>query len=103
MSSKKKYTIPIELQQKLVELALATDCTAEYDLDGWRESAICAARWLLQAAAVDDEMPKNYSQAFKTIAEIADKLRKNPNLETESDKLLSLLERHRLFSRRDLS
>lgn len=104
MSKKKKSEIvPNQLRDELIEIALLTDCIAKYKIDGWRESAVCAARWLIRTAALADEQPRTFSQAFKTIAELCDKTRGNGTTETETDKLVALLEKYKYVKMRDIS
>ena len=95
--------MPDELRDELIRIALATDCIAKHEIDGWRESAVCAARWLIRTAALADDRPRTFAQAFKTIAELCDKLRGNGATKTETDELLAVLEKHKYAKIRDIS
>lgn len=62
------------LKNKLLEIALSTDCCGEYNLQGWRLEAVCAARWLLRAAAIGEPSQKYTTQVFKELAKAVEHL-----------------------------
>lgn len=66
--------MPVELKDQLLQIALSTDCVAIHDIDPWRESAICAARWLIRTAAVAKSMPQVYPTSFKSIMQLCERL-----------------------------
>jgi len=64
--------ISSELRNELINLSLATDIVAAHRLSGWRLQAVCAARWLLRAAAVHEEPPRLVRQSMTEFAKLCD-------------------------------
>lgn len=63
-----------DLRRELLRLALETDVAGEYNLHGWRLDAVCAARWLLRAAAVAPTIPSTLRPLLKSIRDAANRL-----------------------------
>lgn len=66
--------IDSKLKAKLLEIALSTDCCGEYNLKGWRLNAVCAARWLLRAAAMENPKASYTVKVFSELARAAELL-----------------------------
>ena len=64
--------VSVELKKRLLEIALSTDCVGEYNLKGWRLNAVCAARWLLRAAALGNPRHRFTAQVFSEVARAAE-------------------------------
>lgn len=62
------------LRRELLRLALETDVAGEYQLRGWRLDAVCAARWLLRAAAVAPAIPPGMRPLLRSIRDAAERL-----------------------------
>lgn len=63
-----------DLRRELLRLALETDVAGEHNLRGWRLDAVCAARWLLRAAAVAPTIPPEVRPLIRSIRDVADRL-----------------------------
>lgn len=63
-----------DLKQELLRLALETDVAGEHHLRGWRLDAVCAARWLLRAAALAPAIPPGMRPLLRSIRDAADRL-----------------------------
>lgn len=53
---------------------MMTDDVGYHNLQGWRLNAICAARWLLRAAALENPDKRFTVQVFKELARAAELL-----------------------------
>lgn len=72
MGQPQKTTVPKELRDALLRIAVDTDVISEHrGVDSWRVSAVTAARWLLRAAALAPDLPRHMQQAVRSVADLA--------------------------------
>jgi hypothetical protein len=72
MGHPQKTTVPKELRDALLKIAVETDVISEHrGVDSWRVSAVTAARWLLRAAALAPDIPRHMQQAIRSVADLA--------------------------------
>jgi hypothetical protein len=72
MGQAQKSTVPKELRDALLKIAVETDVISEHrGVDSWRVSAVTAARWLLRAAALAPDIPRHMQQAVRSVADLA--------------------------------
>jgi len=70
-----KRTIPVELREKLLEIALQTDVVAEHrGIETWRVAAVSAARWLIRVAAESEDIPRGLQATLRQVAAAAHKI-----------------------------
>lgn len=93
-----KDEVPEELREELLRVALATDVAARWRLAPWRVAAVCAARWLLRAAALADRPPA--PAAWRALADVLDRTKAVPDeVERERSALVRTLVRLGLAQR----
>jgi len=77
-----KRTVPRELREELLDIALRTDVVAEHrGFDTWRVAAVSAARWLIRLAAEADDMPRGLRSTLRQIAVAAGRISNDPSPE----------------------
>lgn len=72
MGHAQKIPVPKELREALLKLAVGTDVISEHrGVDGWRVSAVTAARWLLRLAALSPDIPQSFQRTVRSVADLA--------------------------------